>query len=147
MQRRLWVVVGIVATVMVASVVAAIAFHSEWAETGPLAATGPSSVGVVAGADTAPLVETAAPASRDALPQSGTSAEELTDAAEWDERYRTDDLFSFAQSAAVAAINGDGRAAWLLSLVLAECRELLISADLRDPALRGSLAEPRFDDL
>ena len=150
MKRRLWVVVGAVTAVVVASVVATIAFHSEQAKTGPLSAAGASSVGVVADSETAPAVETAARAAPGALPREQsvrTPAGELTDAAEWDERYRTEDLFSFAQSAAVAAINGDGKAAWLLSLVLVECKVHLVSADQRDPALAGSLAERRLDDL
>jgi hypothetical protein len=150
MQRRPWVVVGTVTAVVVASVTATIAFHRERAETGPLSAAGASSVGVVADSDTTPPVQAGAGAARDPLPQDepiGTSSDELTDAAEWDQRYRTEELFSFAQSAAVAAMSGDGRAAWLLSLVLPECKVLLLSADRRDPALRGSLAERRLDDL
>jgi hypothetical protein len=154
MPRRLGVVVGGTVTgVVIATVLAAIIVHRERIESGPssaASAAGVSSASAVADADSAPLVETGARADRDALPQEesgSTSAAELTDAAEWDERYRTDDLFSFAQSAAVAAMNGDGRAAWLLSLVLVECKSVLLSADRRDRALRGSLAEPRLDDL
>jgi hypothetical protein len=43
-------------------------------------------------------------------------------------------------------MNGDGRAGWLLSLVLVDCKVLLDTADRRDPALRGTLAEDRLDD-
>lgn len=66
---------------------------------------------------------------------------------EWDDRYRGEDLFSFVHSAAVAAMKGDARGAWLLSLVLTDCKMALLWADRRDPALRGSLAEQPVDDL
>lgn len=151
MARRAGTVVSTVTGIVIAAVVAAIIVDRERTETGPSSGTAGASVAVSTGARTTALsVATEGDAPQSALRREESvdaSAGEPTDAAEWDERYRTEDLFSFAQSAAVAAISGDGRAAWLLSGVLTECKVLIASADRRDPALRGSLAERRVDDL
>ena len=137
------VVVGTLSAVVIVGVLV-FAFCSERSETGASAAAAPST-GAAVGAEAALQEDARSRVPGPPSPQHA-SAVEPTDAVEWDERYRSEDLFSFAQAAAAAAINGDGRAGWLLSLVLVECKVLLGRADRRDPALRGSLAEARLDD-
>lgn len=142
MHRRARVAVGTLSAVVIAGVLV-FAFRSERDEAGVSSAAAPST-DAVAGA--AALADDTAPDVPGPTPRQQASAVRPADAAEWDERYRTEDLFSFAQAAAAAAIKGDGRAGWLLSLVLVECKVVLGRADRRDPALRGSLAEARLDD-
>ena len=138
------VVVGTLSAVVIAGVLV-FAFRSERDETGAPVVAVPST-GAAVGAEAAlPEDDTGSHVPGPPSPQHA-SAVEPTSAADWDERSRTEDLFSFAQAAAAAALNGDGRAGWLLSLVLVECKVVLGRADRRDPALRRSLAEARLDD-
>lgn len=146
-QLRWPVVVSTVTALVIAIVLVAVPFHGERAPT-------VSSTNVAHGPSAAAATEAVLPATepresaRSQRERSvGRSAAALTDSANWDARYRTEDLFSFAQSAALEALKGDGRAAWLLSLTLVECKVLLVSADQRDPGLRGSLAELPAGDV
>jgi hypothetical protein len=138
------VVVTILFAVAIVGALAVIAFRSERDEAGTSGTAPPTGAGAAA---EAALRQDAGSRSSGAPPSVAASVEEPAGVVEWDYRYRTENLFSFAHSAAVAAMNGDARAAWLLSLVLTDCKTVLLWADRGDPALRGSLAEQRVDDL
>src|SRR5262245_53682288 len=107
-HSRARVIVGALSAVVIAGVLV-FAFRGERDETGASPSAAPSTSAVE---ETAASPDDSGAHVPGPAPRQQASAVKPTDAAEWDERYRTDDLFSFAQAAAAAALEGDGRAAW-----------------------------------
>jgi hypothetical protein len=114
----------------------------------------PSSLLVVRPADVK-AAQTGDAASNNAATQGGGMAsprvpveaeiEESGPFRDWDALYNTSDYHFFVQSAAPAAIGGDGRAAWLISQALLQCGPFVLSNAGADPSAKRSLAEPPGD--